>query len=61
MVTEKLSNETKALAIRYGAEHLRREAKCVEDCGEWLTMSLMGYKEETLRKMAEYAELQKKY
>lgn len=34
MVTEKLSNETKALAIRYGAEHLRREAKCVEDCGE---------------------------
>ena len=55
---KELSDETKALAIKYGAEHLRREAECVADCGEWLTMSLLGYREETLRKMAEYAESQ---
>ena len=61
MITKELDNETKALAIKYGAKHLRREAECVADCGEWLTMSLLGYEEEMLRKMAEYAESQEKY
>lgn len=59
MVMEELSNKTKALAIKYGAEYLRREAKWVANHEKWLTMSLMGYEEETLRKMAEYAESQK--
>ncbi len=61
MITKELDSETKTLAIKYGAEHLRREAECVANCGEWLTMSLLGYGEETLRKMAEYAESQKRY
>lgn len=60
MITEKLDSEAKTLAIKYGAEYLRREAKWVAN-HEWLTMSLMGYEEETLRKMAEYAESQKRY
>lgn len=61
MATEKLSNKAKTLAIKYGAKYLRREAKWVANHGEWLTMSLMEYEEETLRKMAEYAESQKRY
>jgi uncharacterized protein (DUF1330 family) len=61
MITKELSNEAKTLAIKYGAKYLRREAKWVANHGKWLTMSLMEYEEETLRKMAEYAESQKRY
>ena len=61
MATEKLSNKAKTLAIKYGAEYLRREAKWIANHGEWLTMSLLGYGEKTLRKMAEYAESQRRY
>ena len=59
MITKELDSEEKALAIKYGAEYLHREAKWIANHGEWLTMSLLGYGEETLRKMAEYAESQK--
>jgi hypothetical protein len=61
MVTKELSDEAKTLAIKYGAKYLRREAKWVANHEKWLTMSLMKYEEETLRKMAEYAKSQGKY
>lgn len=35
-----------------GRDGLIEEAECVEDCGEWLHMSLMGYRPETLRLLA---------
>jgi uncharacterized protein (DUF1330 family) len=61
MITKELSDEAKTLATKYGAKYLRRETKWVANHEKWLTMSLMEYEEETLRKMAEYAESQKRY
>ena len=38
---------------RFTKEQLLEEADCVEACGEWLHMSLMGYSSEKLRQYAE--------
>lgn len=51
-----LDDEMKKLALKYGAAHLYNEAECVEEYEEWLTMELMGYGDDVLRAMAEYAE-----
>lgn len=39
--------------LRMTKDDVLREAQCVEDCGEWLHMSLMGYFEDELREAAE--------
>jgi len=41
---------------RFTAEQLRDEASCVEETGEWLHMSLMGYMPDELRELADKAE-----
>ena len=41
---------------KFTAEQLREEASCVEETGEWLHMSLMGYMPDKLRELADKAE-----
>lgn len=41
---------------RFTKAELLAEAECVEECGEWMHMSLMGYSPEALRKAAEEKE-----
>lgn len=57
MVSEiTLSEDMKALAIKYGADALYYEAEAVEEYGEWTKLELMGYNDDELRAMARYAE-----
>ena len=51
-----MSEEDKKMALKYGYNDLIAEAECVEEYGEWLHMSLLGYNEDLLREMAEYAK-----
>lgn len=39
--------------LKLTKEEVLEEAACVEYCGEWYHMSLMGYRAETLREAAE--------
>ena len=41
---------------RFTAEQLRDEASCVEETGEWLHMSLLGYSADELRELADKVE-----
>ncbi len=55
-----LTDGEKKLAEKYGSDALIVEAETLEECGECLHMSLMGYSPEELREMAEYAKSQGK-
>ena len=53
-----LSDGDKRLAEKYGSDALIIEAETLEECGEYLHMSLMGHSPEELREMAECAKSQ---
>lgn len=42
-----------AVLERFTKDELLQEAECVEEYGEWMHMSLIGYSAEELRKYAE--------
>lgn len=51
-----LSEAEQRIVNQFTKDELLMEAETVEDCGEWLHMSLMGYKPEDLRRLAEFCQ-----